>query len=419
MSEHEDRENFIPFQKKEIIEMCCEDGRLPENQRQGFRDFCKILESYYHFEYFALAEKLKETYYPFNPDKDTKTKRKFPEAELKRLEKEFLASLTEVLQGANYENVSQEDLEKAMHEQSLFTINLDVDFADFAQFLVFKRGENRKTESIKKLMGLKTVSLEMDVYERVVLYIQFKDAGYFKSKKKKDIQFEPGSTILKLFKSIPKADIEMLFPNAKPQMSRLQKIIMGGAGIGAGVPLFLAKVLPAIPAIIGVVFAFLGIESAKDGDLLKAAIQGLVGIAALGGFLFKQWSGYKTKKLQFAKILSDNLYFRNLDNNVGVFHHLIDAAEEEECKEAILAYYFLCTTQRPLTEEDLDNEIEQWFDRKHGVKIDFEVDDAVGKLQRLEIGQLDQNKIWSVLNLEQAKARIDHIWDNLFSYNES
>jgi len=27
------------------------------------------------------------------------------------------------------------------------------------------------------------------------------------------------------------------------------------------------------------------------------------------------------------------LYFKNLDNNAGVFYHLIDAAEEEEFKE--------------------------------------------------------------------------------------
>ncbi len=37
------------------------------------------------------------------------------------------------------------------------------------------------------------------------------------------------------------------------------------------------------------------------------------------------------------KTLTDNLYFKNLDNSTGVFHHLIDTAEEEEFKVAILA----------------------------------------------------------------------------------
>ena len=41
------------------------------------------------------------------------------------------------------------------------------------------------------------------------------------------------------------------------------------------------------------------------------------------------------------KTLADNLYFKNLDNNTCVFHRLIDATEEEENKEVILAYYFL------------------------------------------------------------------------------
>jgi hypothetical protein len=29
------------------------------------------------------------------------------------------------------------------------------------------------------------------------------------------------------------------------------------------------------------------------------------------------------------KALSDNLYFKNLDNNAGVFYHLVDAAKQQ------------------------------------------------------------------------------------------
>lgn len=415
MANHEDRENFIPFRKAEIVEMCCADGKLNPTQQNNFREFCKILESYYHFEHYELIEKLKNSYYPFNPDKDTKTKRTYSPDELKEMEKQFLDALTEVLEGANYEKVTQEDLKHAMAEQSLFTISLEVDFEDFTQFLVFKRGETTKKETLKKFF--KTKEIEMDVYERVVLYIQFKDAEYFKAKGKKNLMFEPGSTILKLFKSIPKADIEMLFPNAETKMSRVDKMLMGlPAGIGS-IPV-LAKVIPSLIVLIGIILTSLGVKeaTAENHDNMKAAIQGLIGLGILGGFLFKQWMKYKNKKLAFAKTLTDNLYFKNLDNNGGVFFHLIDSAEEEEAKEAVLAYYFLSTTSKPLTEEQLDNAIEQWFENKHGVKIDFEVDDAVGKLQRLEIGQC-QNGNWSVLPLDKAKERIDEVWDNIFSYN--
>ena len=66
---------------------------------------------------------------------------------------------------------------------------------------------------------------------------------------------------------------------------------------------------------------------------------------------------FKNRKIQFMKALSENLDFRDLDNDAGVFHYLLDAAEEEEVKEAVLAYYFLRTAARPLTAAELDRRI--------------------------------------------------------------
>jgi hypothetical protein len=64
----------------------------------------------------------------------------------------------------------------------------------------------------------------------------------------------------------------------------------------------------------------------------------------------------KNRKIQFMKALSENLDFRNLDNDAGVFHFLLDAAEEE-VTEAVLAYHFLRTAARPLTAAELDRRI--------------------------------------------------------------
>ena len=57
----------------------------------------------------------------------------------------------------------------------------------------------------------------------------------------------------------------------------------------------------------------------------------------------RQVTKFKNRKILFMKALSENLYFRNLDNDAGVFHHLLDAAEEAEVIEAVLAYHFLRT----------------------------------------------------------------------------
>ena len=43
----------------------------------------------------------------------------------------------------------------------------------------------------------------------------------------------------------------------------------------------------------------------------------------------KPYQQFKNRKIQFMKMLSENLYIHNLDNDAGVFHYLLDAAEEE------------------------------------------------------------------------------------------
>ena len=51
--------------------------------------------------------------------------------------------------------------------------------------------------------------------------------------------------------------------------------------------------------------------------------------------------------------LTDNIYHRNINNNSGIFDYLIGAAEEQECKEAFLAYHFLRIAPAPPTADEL------------------------------------------------------------------
>ena len=85
----------------------------------------------------------------------------------------------------------------------------------------------------------------------------------------------------------------------------------------------------------GSLFGFwLGISS-QPVELNKATLVVLfAGIAALGGYLFKQFNKFKNRKLRFMQTLTQNLYFKNLDNNAGVFHRIVNDAEEEEGKES-------------------------------------------------------------------------------------
>ena len=101
---------------------------------------------------------------------------------------------------------------------------------------------------------------------------------------------------------------------------------------------------------------------------------------------------FQRQSLLHQKILSDNVYYRNINNNAGIFDYIIGEAEEQECKEAFLAYYFLLKDGAP-TEDALDQRIEAWLQKTFGVDVDFECDDALAKLDRLKLLKRDGDKL--------------------------
>jgi hypothetical protein len=247
----------------------------------------------------------------------------------------------------------------------------------------------------------------------VLIYIKFKEEDYFKAKDQKALYFTPGSTIIKLFQDVPKADLEMLFPNSEVRMKTIDKLIIGIPAVVSGIVVITTKLGASILLIASVISFWLGLSKQEVRIEPQHLIALGLGLATLGLFLFKQVNKFKNRKIKFMKALSDNLYFKNLDNNTGVFHHLIDAAEEEEFKEAILAYYFLLVENRDLTKTELDDIVERWFESKHNCRINFEIEDALYKLERWEIIHLDKNIIRRK-NLNDALQQLDKIWDNIF-----
>ena len=411
-------DRFIPFTKSDVIEMCIKDAQLTEAELKGFRDFCQILEALFHFEFHARLEKLKACYGPFNPDADTRHIFNTLESEKKNLQKQLVSELTAVLDAANFEKITAEDLQQALGEESLFQIRLEVDFDDFEDVIFFRRGESIKEETLVKFFGLSKKKFQFTNYERVAIYIKFKEKPYFDSQERKNLYFEPGATIIKLFHNIPKADLEMLFPNSKVRMKTIDKIIIGVPAAVSGMIVLVTKLGASLLLVGSVISFWLGLKDQEVQIKQQHLIALGAGLGTLGGFLFRQINKYKNRKIKFMKALSDNLYFKNLDNNAGVFYHLIDAAEEEEFKEAVLAYYFLLTAKETLTKKELDDRIENWLAEKWDCHIDFEIGDAVDKLQRLELIEVDADHFRCV-PLSTAKQQLDTIWDNFFKYNSN
>ena len=384
--------------------MCLRDGGVTDEPT--FLQIVQLLQSIYHFEFHQKLEALKDAYAPLNPSRDTRIV--FPTDS----EEKLLPKLDELLNDANYDKLGEAEIQQALEQTSLFNLQLQVDFSEFEEVALYTRGESERREQVPRFMGLFPRDVAFSSYDRVVLFIHF-------SKQLPPNDFnKPDSTILKLFQNVPKDDVEMLFPNTRLGMRMVDKLVLGvPAIVGGGI--VLTTKMGASLILLGSLLGFYVGLSAEPVRLDQAALLALV--AALGGFgsfVWRQFTKFKTRKLGFMQRLMENLYFRNLDNNAGVFHRLVDDAEEEECKEAILAYYFLLTRKTIHSAALLDSAIESWFRSEWQADIDFEVEDALDKLRDLDLVIQNEKGELSPRPLDEAHARLDQRWDDYFKLGE-
>lgn len=409
---HMKKENYIPFSKEILLEKQLEQSYTNETDATNFKRLFHILEHYFHYEGFELNQQLKLNYAHFDPDRLPEDRALYAN---KSNLKSFHTIFKKVLERGNFEKIEEEVLQNAINASDLVGLNLHIDFEDYNEYYLYARGLTTTKEQVKKWLFWKK-EVEIEYYDRVVIYLHYKEATYFEAKKidPEKLHIDPNSIVLKIFKRVPKNDLETIFPNAEPKMSLKDKLLLWIPAIGGGVPILSTKVVPAL---------------LKIGDAYKAGhlnhLQGLkttliqsgVALGVLGLYLFRQYKGYVNKKNNFKKMLTDSLYFKNLGNNGGVFHSLIDASEEEEMKETMLAYSFLLQNNKPTSEEELDEQIETWFQKEFNCELDFDVQDALSKLQHIGLAK-EHNGQWTVLTTEKALKRVDEIWDGIFAYNK-
>jgi len=406
-------QRFIPISKSDLIQSCLDELSSTGQDAEEFTSLVKLISSTLHFEYHQKLETLKSAYAPFDTNLDTISLSPVSHDEITRLQSIFAESFAELLNAANFDKITSQDLQEALAEESLFKVRLAVDFNDFEEVVFYRRGAQQKTETIRKFWGLKKQTVTFTNYDKVAVYIKFKDAEYFKQQERDDITFTPSSTIIKLFQNVPKADLEMLFPNSEVRMRRIDKVIIGGSAVVGGTIMLVTKLGATLLLVATIISYWIGFSDKEVTIGTKELLALGAGAGVIGAFIFKEWNKFKNRKLKFMKALTDNLYFKNLDNNAGVFHHLLDAAEEEECKESILAYYILLLSKESMSAAQLDSKIEAWFKAKFNVAIDFEVQDALNKLERFGIVACDNNR-YRALSLEAAKLKMNAAWDDFF-----
>lgn len=390
------RGHSIPLRWADLTRRLIDDPQLSPEEREQFEQFCKLLAATFHYEYHAWLDELEELYAPFDPDSSTVALREYTKEQRDKLVPVLFEKFAALLKQANYAKLSQADIEEAVGAASDWGVRLHVDFAAFEKLEVYARGHVVDRRRRRRWRGWRRVEeVEVPLYQR--LAVMFRLGA--QQERCEDSDVKP--VYIKLFKNIPRQDIDMLLPATRFQLTLLDR----------------GKII--LPTLSGIAIA---VYKIVQGALL-VAVAGIYGmLAVLGlvggtvGYGVKSFLGYLRTKERYQLNLTRNLYYRNLDNNAGVFYRVLDEAEEQEGLEAILAYTLLSRDAEPegWSQERLDREAEAYLQQLLDTVVDFDVSDALAKLSRLGCAEKDADGRWHAVPLSSALLRLDQTWDDYF-----
>jgi hypothetical protein len=138
---------------------------------------------------------------------------------------------------------------------------------------------------------------------------------------------------------------------------------------------------------------------------------------ALGGLAVRQWLKYQHQTLKYHMELTENIYFRNVNNNAGIFDYLIATAEDQETKEAALTYHFIRKAEVAPTATEIAGRVETWLSENFAVDVDFKIADALETLSRLGLVRREGEQLF-VPPLEPAIIQLHQVWNNFFKRDE-
>ena len=394
------REHFVPIRKEDLLELLCHDPRLAGQEAERFRELARILQATFHFEYHDTLETIKNAYAYFNPDLDTPPRTELTDYEREQRLDGFFEKLNWILARANYTCVSREDLEAVLGKASAWGINLTVDFDIFDRLELYSRGAVLGKRARRTLAtGFRLKEYDVPVYQRAIVIFRLKPH----SRLPEDI--DTHSIYIKVFKDIPRIDLEMLLPGTSVRMTALEKL----------------KVW--VPSLTGIGYAL--------SKILRGAVltlgRGIVGILLFLGFLggtlgygLRSLYGYLSTKQKYQLNLTRSLYYQNVGNNSNVLFHLLDEAEEQENREALLGYFLLWKQagENGWTAQELNSHAEAYIRHVSGRDVDYDIQDALRKFHALKIVTETPDGRLRALPLERALEVLDEAWNDYFQYTK-
>ncbi|MES0383863.1 MAG: TMEM143 family protein [Hyphomicrobium sp.] len=408
------RERFIPVTRFALLDRLTAPSAWPSGQSRDARRFFRYLDHWRRQQYNARLNELEETYEPFSPDSDLLMTRKFTPAERKLMQKRVLDGMAQILEQANYINIDPSDVELILTRDSAYNLDLHVDLDAFEELLLFYRGASTKREQQRRWhkFFLKE-EFEIPIFQRLFVLFKLKpfetrvrEVMQAKKLSRKEAEraikrtrsglppeVHQDNIYMKLFKKIPRSDLEMIFPNTKVHFRLFDKLRLGAtAGGGLGIGAFGA--------------------AGKIALLATNPIAAAGALFGLGGIAIRQAFAFMNQKQRYMVTMSQNLYFHSMADNRGVMLKLAARAAEEDVKEEMLLYSVLA--KEPARRQDLaeiDVAIEQYLSTSFGVSVNFDIPDALERLIADGLVTERSDGTLYTLSPRDAALHIDRKWD--------
>ncbi|HML42060.1 MULTISPECIES: TMEM143 family protein [Hyphomicrobium] len=408
------RERFIPVTTYALIDRLTAPQTWPAGKAKAARRFFRYLEYWRRQQHSVGLSTLLQAYESFSPDSDLLVTRTFTPEERNNMQKRVVRDIERILVQANYVRIDPSDVEMILTKESHYGLDLHVDFTAFEEILVYYRGASNRRDQRRTLRKfMRKEEFDVPIFQRLFLLFKLKPFETRVVEIMKELRLPrreaekavrnlramiPSSVndsniYLKLFKNIPRSDVEMVFPNTRVKFRLLDKLrlgVTGSAGLGMGV------------------FGAAGkIAVAATNPLMAAGA-----VLGLGGIAFRQTMNFLNQKQRYMVVMAQNLYFHAMADNRGVLIKLADRAAEEDVKEEMLLYSVLAKeTAKHSDLPAIDAAIEQYLAASFGVTVDFDLEDALQRLLADGIVTEDADGTLRTLGPEAAAQHLDAKWD--------
>ena len=259
---------------------------------------------------------------------------------------------------AGYVKLGQDQIEECAGIASQWGVPLHVDFELFERLVVYARGDilgARVCRRMRRLYRRETV--EVPIYQRMIVIFHLRD------NQDSDESLQSSDLHLRMFKNIPKQDIDMLLPGTRVRISGVDRVKIILPSIGG----FLMSVRKI--ASYALLFAVLALNWIA------------ILVALVVGYAIKSFFSYFQTKSRYQLNLTRNLYFQKLDSNAGVAYHLASQAAAQQHNEMLVAYFAIVTHDKPISTRRLRRRCERIFREAINLEVDFQIARAVSALE--------------------------------------